>query len=196
MKIILTIFLCFVLTLTYSQEQNELPLDSGVKDGAIYLNPRGLHHMKTPMYLVDQIETPSEDLARIKLDDIESINIMKGPSALEAFGERAVNGVVIIKTKKAKSDSQEQNELLQDSGVKDGPVYLNPRGLPHVKTPMFLVDRIETPSEDIAKIRVDDIESINVMKGHSATEAFGERAVNGVVIIKTKKAKSEPHKME
>jgi len=42
----------------------------------------------------------------INSDDIESVNILKGPAATALYGERAANGVVMITTKKAKKGSK------------------------------------------------------------------------------------------
>ena len=44
-------------------------------------------------------------------------------------------------------------------------------------------------SESIADINPDDIESINVLKGESATAIYGKRGENGVILITMKKAK-------
>lgn len=43
--------------------------------------------------------------AEISPDDIESINVLKGPSATALYGSRAANGVVVITTKKGKRGS-------------------------------------------------------------------------------------------
>jgi TonB-dependent SusC/RagA subfamily outer membrane receptor len=41
----------------------------------------------------------------------------------------------------------------------------------------------------IYAINPDDIESINVLKGESATAIYGKRGENGVILITMKKAK-------
>lgn len=49
--------------------------------------------------------------------------------------------------------------------------------------------------EDVAKllsVKSDDIESMNVLTGESATAVFGEKAKNGAVVIKTKTDKVKP----
>lgn len=111
MKIVLTLCLCFVLVQAYSQEQNEFPSDSVIKaTWPTFMNQPTPAYSKRPMYLVDRKEISADELAKIKPDDIESIKVMKGPSATEAFGERAANGVVLIKMKKSKFDPQKKVE--------------------------------------------------------------------------------------
>ena len=54
----------------------------------------------TPLYIVDGIQTPINDLPT---SDIESMEILKDASAAAIYGSRAANGVVIITTKRGKA---------------------------------------------------------------------------------------------
>jgi TonB-dependent starch-binding outer membrane protein SusC len=38
-------------------------------------------------------------LSRIRPDDIESIEVVKGAAAVRLYGSRAANGVILIRTK-------------------------------------------------------------------------------------------------
>lgn len=65
-----------------------------------------------------------------------------------------------------------------------------------IKTSQLGKDINDMNEEELAKllsIKTDDIESMSVLRGASATALFGEKAQNGVVVIKTKtdKAKSD-----
>lgn len=53
--------------------------------------------------------------------------------------------------------------------------------------PLFIVDGKEMASGDSLKIEPQDIESMSVLKDKSATEIYGDKAKNGVIIIRTKK---------
>lgn len=56
--------------------------------------------------------------------------------------------------------------------------------------PIIIVDGVRTSKDfDVKTIKPDDIESINVLKGSSATSTYGEDAKNGVLLITTKKGK-------
>lgn len=53
-----------------------------------------------PLYIVDGIQTPVNDLVT---SDIESIQVLKDGSAAAIYGVRAMNGVVLITTKRGKT---------------------------------------------------------------------------------------------
>ena len=51
-----------------------------------------------PIYVIDGTIASS---SAINMDDVESINVLKGPSATALYGSRGANGAVIVTTKKA-----------------------------------------------------------------------------------------------
>lgn len=55
--------------------------------------------------------------------------------------------------------------------------------------PLILIDGIESTTNDLARINVDDIQSFNVYKDATATALYGSRAANGVIAINTKEGK-------
>ena len=59
---------------------------------------------QNPMILVDGVII-SGSLADINVDDVESMEIVKGAAASALYGSRAGNGVIVITSKKAKGDS-------------------------------------------------------------------------------------------
>ncbi|MCC8152924.1 MAG: TonB-dependent receptor plug domain-containing protein [Tannerellaceae bacterium] len=54
--------------------------------------------------LVDNVPVSSSELARMNPDDIENVSVLKDASAAAIYGSRAAYGVILITTKKAKSD--------------------------------------------------------------------------------------------
>lgn len=56
--------------------------------------------------------------------------------------------------------------------------------------PLFIVDGEEMSKEEIDKIDPTTIESIDVLKGASATDKYGKKGANGVVEIKSKPSKA------
>lgn len=62
---------------------------------------------KQPLYIVDGRER--KDLHTILPDDIESLTVLKDKSAVELYGERAKNGVILI-TMRKKSDAAKAKE--------------------------------------------------------------------------------------
>ncbi|QIA07299.1 SusC/RagA family TonB-linked outer membrane protein [Draconibacterium halophilum] len=54
-----------------------------------------------PLYVVDGI--PVGDPNVVDMNDVESVNVLKGPNATALYGQRAEYGVIMITTKKAKA---------------------------------------------------------------------------------------------
>lgn len=118
---------------------------------------------ENPLYIVDGVEMEKEidDLNR---DDVESVSMLKGKYAMEVYGEKGKNGVIIITTKNPEKK-----------------VKLNTHDL------LIIVDDQEMPANfDMNSIDPADIESLSVLKDLSAAELFGEKGKNGVIIIKKK----------
>ncbi len=57
-----------------------------------------------PLYVVDG--TAIDDINFINLDDVQDIQVLKGPGATALYGQRAANGVILITNKRAKPNSQ------------------------------------------------------------------------------------------
>ena len=54
-----------------------------------------------PIIIIDGKEMePGFDVSAISVDSIESIDVLKGPKAIEKMGEKGKNGVILIKMKK------------------------------------------------------------------------------------------------
>ncbi|MEX2232962.1 MAG: carboxypeptidase-like regulatory domain-containing protein [Cyclobacteriaceae bacterium] len=51
-----------------------------------------------PLYIVDGV--PAGGISNLNPDDVESINVLKGPNAAALYGNRANNGAIIVTTKK------------------------------------------------------------------------------------------------
>lgn len=82
---------------------------------------------------------------------------------------------------------------LTSKGMAGGSSELSIRGtttLSANKTPLIVLDGIIYNGE-LNDINVNDIDYINVLKDASAAAVYGSRSANGVVIITTKKGKSE-----
>lgn len=79
-------------------------------DGGIAVRIRGvtsLHGNNEPLYILDGMPIaagPGGSLSGINPHDIESIRVLKDPTDTAMYGARGANGVIVIKTKKAKQD--------------------------------------------------------------------------------------------
>ena len=110
-----------------------------------------------PLYIVDGKEMDSVEDLDPKL--IESISVLKNASAIDLYGAKAKNGVIIICTKQPMKATSEQ---------------------------LYIVDGKEVSYEQMEKISPTKIASVDVLKGKTATNLYGEKAKNGVIVITTK----------
>lgn len=90
-----------------------------------------------PIYVVDGIRVTSDvnsssigiggsnpsRVNDLNPEDIESIDIVKGPSASTLYGTDAANGVIVIKTKKGKAGRPVWNAYLEQGAIKDNNDY-------------------------------------------------------------------------
>jgi TonB-dependent starch-binding outer membrane protein SusC len=87
--------------------------NSGAPGGGISVNIRGVNTIfgtNEPLYVVDGVQisvtnqpSGSNPLSSLNPSDIETMEILQGPSATAIYGSRATNGVVLIKTKRGKA---------------------------------------------------------------------------------------------
>lgn len=87
--------------------------NTGAPGGGISVNIRGVNSINgsnEPLYVVDGVQIQgsnetngSNPLSSLNPADIESMEILQGPSATAIYGSRATNGVVLITTKRGKA---------------------------------------------------------------------------------------------
>lgn len=65
----------------------------------------------------------------------------------------------------------------------DNQIYISTSGK---ETPLFILNGKEISKKEMDDLKPDSIEKVEVLKGDSATEAYGEKGKNGVVLITTK----------
>ncbi len=104
---------------------------SGRLGQAIQVNIRGISSISAssqPLYVIDGLPVttaslsdvnndPTNPLADINPNDIESLEVLKDASAAAIYGARAANGVVLITTKKGKNGHKTSIELNTSTGI-------------------------------------------------------------------------------
>jgi TonB-dependent SusC/RagA subfamily outer membrane receptor len=58
-------------------------------------------------------------------------------------------------------------------------------------TPLYVVDGVPLSDFEEGDLDMDEIQSVEVLKGRSATELYGTSGVNGIVVITTKKSSTQ-----
>jgi|GEM_PF-6593293 len=53
--------------------------------------------------------------------------------------------------------------------------------------PLYVIDGVPLTKDQFFKILIDEVYDINILKGEAATNIYGTRGINGVVVISTKK---------
>jgi TonB family C-terminal domain len=163
-----------------------------------------------PLYVVDGKEMTESEMKDINPDLIESISVLKGKKHTDKYGEKGKNGVVLITLKKDQKITEKP--LLFVDGIittDKTPEDIDPKTIESVNVwkdkkavekygaqgkngvveittknkPLYIVDGVVTAAPNKLP---KDIESIDVLKGESATKLYGDKGKNGVVIITSK----------
>lgn len=111
------------------------------------------------LYVVNGTEVTKSVVENINPSVIESIDVLKGETAITKYGDKGKEGVLLIKTKAT-------GELI----------------------PLYVIDGTTLTKEVAEKIDSKKIQSVNVLKGESAEKKYGEEGKNGVIEIRTKSA--------
>ena len=132
-----------------------------------------------PLYIVNGEAVPETfNINSINPDHIATVNVYKGDNATEVYGEKGKNGVVVINLKKGEEETQGQVSDGMSGELSDNPDIL-----------YVLNGKVMDASFKSGDLDPHDIESINVLKGQSAIEKYGEKATEGVIEIITKDEK-------
>jgi hypothetical protein len=179
-KFILTIFiLCLITTSNQAQKQSK-PVKIVKNDNGVVVS---IKDTKDATIYIDGKKYDNEILKIIDVNKIESIQILKGEEAINAYG---VDKVVLLTTKK-------ENKTIEDkTGDKKGMVKITTRDLnmdgdDETKYPVFIIDGKTSDQHMLKELNPDDIHSISVVKGEKAIKKYN--APNGAVIVTTKKKK-------
>jgi len=143
----------------------------------------------SPLYvvngvLIDDNKVSSIFLNAIEPNDIENIKVLKDPSATALYGSKGEKGVVIITLKKSKDTSKKDNLSRIEN--------------PNKVFPLVVVNDVEFSDPEVGKLFMNNInpkrvESIVVLKDKKATEKYGEKAKNGVILVTLK---GKPEKLD
>lgn len=84
-------------------------------------------------------------------------------------------------------------QVMQTSGDPEGNVMVRVRGVSSATAgndPLYIIDGVPTEN-GLSNLNMNDIESLEVLKDASSAAIYGSRGSNGVILITTKKGKSE-----
>ena len=75
-------------------------LQNAHDDGNVFIST---NNGKDPLYIIDGKEVSKEKLVKTNPKNIESVTVLKDKNAIEKYGKKGKDGVIIIKTKKNKN---------------------------------------------------------------------------------------------
>jgi TonB family protein len=127
--------------------------------------------LSTPIFFVNGIEV--ENMQTVNPNDIKSIEVLKDGYAVEKYGEKAADGVVLVT-------------------LKDGITFKPPKVDGNIdfdkNPPLIIVDGVETDytmEELEEKHPTKTIDKIQILKDTANTNKYGEKGKNGVILIRT-----------
>jgi bla regulator protein BlaR1 len=122
-----------------------------------------LNSKKKRLIIIDGKEITKEQMEAIDPNDIGFISILKDKKVTKKYGQKGENGVILITTKKEKLPSNDENP------------------------PLYILGDKEITKEQMEAINPNTIDAVNVLKDAKATEKYGKKGKNGVIIITLKK---------
>lgn len=204
---LLTITLSLVLAIGLSAQ--EIDIQKDIKVSVDQISKNGKQEILYVVQLNDKkLELPYSENIMIDLQPemIDELNVIKrgNTTEFEAYREKKVDGVIIIKLKND-SESKSFFEALQEKmsleiinlnkedaerevkvRFRDSP-DLQPLIKVEIEGKVFIVDREILISDQLDP---NNIENITVLKGEEALKAHSTEGKNGVIIIKMKDNKA------
>ena len=120
-----------------------------------------------PLVYIDGKLSDNDGLESTNPNSIKSVSVLKDKAAIEKYGEKGKNGVILITTKENKKSATLFNSDKEE--------------------PIIYIDGELSKNEVLKKLDPDSIEKMEVLKGEKAIEEYGEKAKNGVILITLKK---------
>jgi hypothetical protein len=167
--------------------------------------------------IIDGKESSRDELNKIPRDNIESVTILKGESAIKKYGEKAKYGFIEITTKKASINSSLKDTI---PGKKEDAknTYKITKGILLVSPPDAIqIQADELISTDQDKHRVDPLNAVLIIDGKTVSNQtlrkkwitakkvtiyqpdkpglineYGDKAKNGVIIFEDATVKDTP----
>ena len=140
--------------LIYTDGQASIVLAGAVTDNGIIAD-----NTVEALIVVDGTEVSPESFSKMNAEDIKSMTVLKGNSAVELYGDKGRKGVIVVETKAGSVKAK----------------------------PLILVDGHECTPDEIVTIKQEDILNVVTYKAGSApANTYKEKGRGGVIIITTK----------
>ena len=176
-------------------------LGVGLQAQTVYVSPdKGTEKVRIkqtsgelPLFIIrsasgEEREVPNEEFEKIDPQTIESMEVLKDQSAVEKYGDKAKNGVVIVKLREFNATLQydKVSDAAQAPAVQVRPVAsgANPDML-FIQREAWGEEK-ELTAEEVANLPPSRIESMEILKDEKSLKKYGNKARDGVVVIRMK----------
>ena len=137
------------------------------------------------MVFIDGKESSIDEMDKIDPKRIEKVEVFKGKQAIEKYGKKGKDGVVLVTLKKDDPASVTQTFNVQSNS----PLNFGDSNVFGMQ-PLVIIDGVVDKTHNANSVPPENIESISVLKDESATKIYGDKGKNGVILITTKKGLS------
>lgn len=139
--------------------------------------------VQDPLVILDGQESSLSVVQLFVPNQIESIHVLRGHQAIDAYGERAKHGALIVTTKNflsiANSKVKDKIIVYRDA---DGQFKISGENIAEV---LFILDGKKVSYSTLETVDKEDVVSVEVLDGVEAVQRFGSSGSNGAVIINT-----------
>ncbi|MES2266537.1 MAG: TonB-dependent receptor plug domain-containing protein [Bacteroidota bacterium] len=132
-----------------------------------------------PLVIVNGVKYKG-DIKSIDPKSIEQMEVLKSASAQSLYGAEALNGVILITTRKNKGDIKLLSKPTE--AAKADTTSINP---------LYIIDGKTSTAAGFKSLNPDDIDNISVLKNKESVKQYGSAGKNGVIIVVTKAYKKE-----
>ncbi|MEI6274966.1 MAG: TonB family protein [Prolixibacteraceae bacterium] len=145
---------------------------------------RGFDEANPPLIYLDGILITKAAMDKVNPETFESISVIKDKSATAVYGEKGKNGVILIKTK---GKDWKKEVVVEGSGTPPPPPQsVSGKGIDDANPPLIYLDGKAISKSEMDQLGPDKIETIDILKGKSAIDRYGEKARNGVILLSSK----------
>nr|WP_321237005.1 M56 family metallopeptidase [uncultured Psychroserpens sp.] len=135
-----------------------------------------------PLFIIDGKAVQKSLFEDVDSDDIQSINVLKGKSAIASFGDKGKNGVIVMTKKGSKNLFVKAD---QSSNFNYNYNFGNAKG----EQPLFIIDGKRLSEDEFKDLNPNNIDKIEIIKGENAYKVYGKKGENGVVVVNSKSSR-------
>lgn len=165
------------ITTNYNNEANS---------AKVQIKKTELAPASAPLLVVDGVIS-DKPVGSYDPNTIESLTVLKDESSTAMYGEKGKNGVLLI-TLKPGAKTLDLNTPIVVTGYRSQSAEPKNYKDKIQGNPLVIIDGVVSDKKTLDDLNPNDIESMNVLKGASQTDKYGDKAKDGVIEIITKKS--------